>query len=109
MLTSHLPHVIAFIMIKVLFEKSSDEGIKNLTKSLKDFSGGGLKEFLRLASSDSQVWTDIIISNKKELKKGIELFESELGNFKKLLTNIETEQVLEILENVKDFVDSNWT
>ena len=109
MLTSHLPHVLAFIMIKVLFEKSSDEGTKNLTKSLKDFSGGGLKEFLRLASSDSQVWTDIIISNKKELKKGIEIFESELGNFKKLLTNIEKEEVLEILENVKDFVDSNWT
>ena len=109
MLTSHLPHVLAFIMIKVLFEKSSDEGTKNLTKSLKDFSGGGLKEFLRLASSDSQVWTDIIISNKKELKKGIEIFESELENFKKLLTNIEKEEVLEILENVKDFVDSNWT
>ena len=64
---------------------------------------------MRLASSDSQVWTDIIISNKKELKKGIEIFESELGNFKKLLTNIEKEEVLEILENVKDFVDSNWT
>ena len=64
---------------------------------------------MRLASSDSQVWTDIIISNKKELKKGIEIFESELENFKKLLTNIEKEEVLEILENVKDFVDSNWT
>ena len=46
---------------------------------------------------------------QKELKKGIELFESELENFKKLLTNIEKEEVLEILENVKDFVDSNWT
>ena len=33
---SHLPHVLAFIMI-VLFEKSSDEG-KKFTKSLKDFS-----------------------------------------------------------------------
>ncbi len=109
MLTSHLPHVLAFIMIKVLFEKSSDEGTKNLAKNLKDFSGGGLKEFLRLASSDSKVWTDIIISNKKELKKGIGIFETELGNFKKLLTNIEKEEVLEILENVKDFVDNNWT
>ena len=45
----------------------------------------------------------------RDRKKGIEIFESELGNFKKLLTNIEKEQVLEILENVKDFVDSNWT
>ena len=96
-------------MIKVLHEKSSDEDSKNFTKSLKEFSGGGLKEFLRLSSSDSKVWTDIIISNKKELKKGIETFEFELGNFKKLLTNIEKEQVLEILVNAKEFVDSNWT
>ena len=68
-----------------------------------------IKRIFEISSSDSQVWTDIIISNKKELKKGIEIFESELENFKKLLTNIEKEEVLEILENVKDFVDSNWT
>ena len=35
MLTAHLPHVLAFIMIKVLFEKSSDEGTKRSYKKFK--------------------------------------------------------------------------
>ena len=53
--SSHLPHVVAYALLKTL--KELDQ------YNLVLFSGGGLGEFLRLASSSSQMWTYIFSMN----------------------------------------------
>ena len=54
-LTSHLPHLISFSLISTLAELKLD--------SNKIFSGGGLKDFTRIASSDVKMWKDIFSNN----------------------------------------------
>ena len=69
-LTSHLPHVISFSLMRYI-EKSSN--IKN-----KVLMGGGLKDFTRISSSDPEMWSDIFDLNKKEILNSIKGFKREL-------------------------------
>ena len=60
MFTSHLPHLIAYtIMLSI------DDEV-----DISKFSAGGLKEFLRIAESNPDLWADIFSSNSKNLTVG---------------------------------------
>ncbi len=77
-MTSHLPHLIAYNLVKtaIEFEKSKKY---NLIK----FSAGGLRDFSRIAASNEIMWRDIFFSNRRNLSKSIDLFIKNLKSFKK--------------------------
>ena len=58
-MTSHLPHLIAYNLIKTAqdFQKKNK---KNIIK----FSAGGLRDFSRTAASNEIMWRDVFFSNK---------------------------------------------
>ena len=69
MFTSHLPHLIAYTTIL-----SIDDEV-----DISKFSAGGLKEFLRIAESNPDIWSDIFSSNSKNLTIGAEIFIDNLN------------------------------
>lgn len=57
---SHLPHVIAFALVHQL-------GKRRDAKRLLGFSGGGLRDTVRIAGSSPEMWRDICIANREAL------------------------------------------
>jgi len=67
--TSGLPHVLSFTLTKYFPHK------------LSKFSAGSLRDLTRVSISDSGLWTDIFLSNRKEIKKSVLLYIRELTGF----------------------------
>ncbi len=95
-ITSHLPHLIAYNLIKTAqdFQKKNK---KNLIK----FSAGGLRDFSRIAASNEIMWRDIFFNNKKNMISAINLFLKNLNSFKKNIQNLEDKSLRKKLINSK--------
>ena len=97
--SSHLPHVVAYALLNTLKEVNEDD--------LSVFSGGGLGEFLRLVSSSPEMWTDIFLTNQKNISIAIDGLIRNLVTFKdKIEGNPESLQAL--LHELKDYKESNY-
>jgi prephenate dehydrogenase len=92
--SSHLPHVVAYALLKTL--KGLDQ------QDLLIFSGGGLGEFLRLASSSSQMWADIFLMNKKNIVPAIDDLIKNLNVLKDEI-NHHPEDLQGLLDDLKAF------
>jgi prephenate dehydrogenase/cyclohexadieny/prephenate dehydrogenase len=77
-MTSHLPHLIAYNLVKTAtdFEKQKKY---NLIK----FSAGGLRDFSRIAASNEIMWRDIFFNNQSNISKAIDIFIKNLKLFQK--------------------------
>ena len=95
-MTSHLPHLIAYNLIKTAqdFQKKNK---KNIIK----FSAGGLRDFSRTAASNEIMWRDIFFSNKSNIIKVIEMFIKNLNGLKKNIKFSEDKKLIKILKNSK--------
>ena len=95
-LTSHLPHLIAYNLIKTAtdFEKRRKYNLIN-------FSAGGLRDFSRIAASNEIMWRDIFFSNNNNLSRVIDLFISNLKSFKKDIIKNNNKVVLRKLKDAK--------
>ena len=68
-LTSHLPHVIAYNIVKTAM--GDDEKTK---KDIIRYSAGGLRDFTRIAASNPIMWKDIFIDNSDLIIDAIDKF-----------------------------------
>ena len=95
-ITSHLPHLVAYNLIKTAqdFQKSQK---KNVIK----FSAGGLRDFSRIAASNEIMWRDIFFNNKKNIVIAINLFIKNLNSFKKNIENFDDKTLRKKLTNSK--------
>ena len=95
-MTSHLPHLIAYNLVKTAtdFEKQKKY---NLIK----YSAGGLRDFSRIAASNEIMWRDIFFSNQKNIIFAINLFIKNLNLFKKNINRKENNQLIKKLINSK--------
>ena len=75
--TSHLPHLIAYNLIK-----TAQDFQKIHKKNIIKYSAGGLRDFSRIAASNEIMWRDIFFNNNKNMSKIIDLFIKNLKNFK---------------------------
>ena len=97
-LTSHLPHVIAYNIVKTAM--GDDEKMK---KDVIRYSAGGLRDFTRIAASNPIMWKDIFIDNSDLIIDGINKFSKSLDEFKKAITEKDSKKLLEIFEKSKEF------
>ena len=86
---SHLPHIIAYTLMNTIGGIST----KNHTEVIS-FSGGGLKDITRIASSNPVMWRDIFLSNKKPVLSLIDKFQASLQQVRNAIEN-EDSQLLE--------------
>ena len=90
MFTSHLPHLIAYTTML-----SIDDEV-----DISKFSAGGLKEFLRIAESNPEMWSDIFSSNSNNLMEGAEIF---IKNMNKIIDLFgDRKNLQELLSEIKN-------
>ena len=87
-MTSHLPHLVSYALI---------DSIRTSNLSVKDNSGGGLREFLRLSGSNAEMWRDVFILNRVDLIKALAGMQVSLNNLLELIT--ETKQIPDIFSH----------
>tara|TARA_Y100000816_G_C25999030_1_gene521915 strand:+ start:84 stop:983 length:900 start_codon:yes stop_codon:yes gene_type:complete len=95
-ITSHLPHLIAYNLIK-----TAQDFQKTQKKSVIKFSAGGLRDFSRIAASNEIMWRDIFFNNKKNIVNAINLFIKNLNSFKKNIENFDDKTLRKKLTNSK--------
>ena len=95
-MTSHLPHLIAYNLVKTAtdFEKQQ-------RYELIKFSAGGLRDFSRIAASNEIMWRDIFFNNQKNISKVIDLFIKNLRAFKKDIQSRNEKSIIKKLINTK--------
>ncbi len=95
-ITSHLPHLIAYNLVKSAqdFERKQSYGLIN-------YSAGGLRDFSRIAASNEIMWRDIFFNNKKNISKAINLFIKNLNEFKKDINSENNKSILKKLIQTK--------
>ena len=96
-LTSHLPHAVAYNLVKTAInndEKFRDEIIK--------YSAGGLRDFTRIASSDPLMWRDIFIDNSENIIKILDEFSKNIDDFKKAIAEKNGAKLLKIFASTKN-------
>ena len=96
--TSHLPHVVAYNIVKT--SMSHDEEVKD---DIIKYSAGGLRDFTRIAASDPIMWRDIFIDNSALIIQAIDKFIKNLDEFKKAISEKDSKKLIEIFEKSKDF------
>tara|TARA_B100000767_G_scaffold142365_1_gene134502 strand:- start:133 stop:1029 length:897 start_codon:yes stop_codon:yes gene_type:complete len=95
-ITSHLPHLIAYNLVK-----SAQDFEKKQNYDLIKFSAGGLRDFSRIAASNEIMWRDIFFNNKKNMSKAIDLFIKNLNSFKKDINSRNDKSILQKLAKTK--------
>ena len=95
-MTSHLPHLIAYNLVK-----SVQEFEKKQNYNLIKFSAGGLRDFSRIAASNEVMWRDIFFNNKNNVSKAINLFIKSLNEFKKDINLKDNKSILKKLTQTK--------
>ena len=95
-MTSHLPHLVAYNLVK-----SAQEFEKKQNYELIKYSAGGLRDFSRIAASNEIMWRDIFFNNKINITKAINLFIKNLIAFKKDINSKNNKSILKKLIETK--------
>jgi prephenate dehydrogenase/cyclohexadieny/prephenate dehydrogenase len=95
-LTSHLPHAVAYSIVKTAInneDKFKDDVIQ--------YSAGGLRDFTRIAASDPLMWKDIFIDNSENILKVLDNYLKNLNEIKDAIKNKNSKKLLEIFSSTK--------
>ncbi len=95
-ITSHLPHLIAYNLVK-----SAQDFERNQNYNLIKYSAGGLRDFSRIAASNEIMWRDIFFNNKNNISRAIDLFIKNLNEFKKDINSKNNKSILKKLIQTK--------
>ena len=68
---SHLPHIVAYALVKMLARRPNAPRLFGL-------SAGGLRDTVRIAGSSPEMWADICVANRAALLTALEDYENEL-------------------------------
>jgi prephenate dehydrogenase/cyclohexadieny/prephenate dehydrogenase len=95
-LTSHLPHAVAYSIVKTAInneDKFKDDVIQ--------YSAGGLRDFTRIAASDPLMWKDIFIDNSDNILRVLDNYTKNLEEIKNAIKNKDSKKLLEIFSSTK--------
>lgn len=87
--TSHLPHIIAASLVRVL--------AKNKSK----FIASGFKDTTRIAKSEPNMWADICIANKKAITREIDAYLVDLKKWKRDINILDRKKLVKVFEQIK--------
>ncbi|SMO44470.1 prephenate dehydrogenase/prephenate dehydrogenase [Balnearium lithotrophicum] len=94
---SHLPHVVAYSIVSAIDELSED-----LKTNLFDYTGGGFRDFTRIAMSDPVMWRDICIENSENILRSIESFKRAIEEVERLIRAKDKEKLKEFFEKARE-------
>lgn len=96
-LTSHLPHAIAYNIVRTAI--NNDDKFKG---DVIQYSAGGLRDFTRIAASDPVMWRDIFIDNSENILNVLDNFSENLEEFKKAIKDKDGNKLIKIFSSTKE-------
>jgi prephenate dehydrogenase len=90
--TSHLPHVISFVLANAVAAKQNENPLA------AQLAASGFRDMTRLAASDPQLWTDICLANREAVLAAVAEFERHLRALKSALADGDTESFTAALQ-----------
>ena len=96
-LTSHLPHAIAYNIVKTVMNVED-----KLKQDVIQYSAGGLRDFTRIAASNPIMWRDIFLDNSENVSKGIDSFIEKLNELKKAVNDKNGDKLFQIFNSTKE-------
>jgi cyclohexadieny/prephenate dehydrogenase len=96
-LTSHLPHAIAYNIVRTV--TSVEDKLK---QEVIQYSAGGLRDFTRIAASNPLMWRDIFLDNSENVSKGIDSFIEKLNELKKAVNDKNGDKLYQIFNSTKE-------
>ena len=96
-LTSHLPHAIAYNIVRTVMNVED-----KLKHEVIQYSAGGLRDFTRIAASNPLMWRDIFLDNGENLSKGIDNFIEKLNELKKAVQEKNGDKLFQIFNSTKE-------
>ena len=96
-LTSHLPHAIAYNIVRTVMNVED-----KLKQEVIQYSAGGLRDFTRIAASNPLMWRDIFLDNSANVSKGIDSFIEKLNELKKAVNDKNGDKLYKIFNSTKE-------
>jgi prephenate dehydrogenase len=97
---SHLPHVVAFTLVSMLAKRPD-------ARTLLGFSGGGLRDTVRIAGSSPEMWRDICIANRDALLELLDAYTDEIELARAAIGNADGEALSALFERARS-ARSRW-
>jgi prephenate dehydrogenase len=92
---SHLPHVLAYAMIRGIFQQKNGADLIAL-------GGPGFRDFSRIAASDPVVWRDILTTNREQVLLQIAHFKEALEDFEKAIETNHPQALEDMIRQASD-------
>jgi prephenate dehydrogenase len=91
---SHLPHMVAFALVNALGRRAN-------ARKLFGFSGGGLRDTVRIAGSSPEMWRDICLANRDALLAALDGYAAELACVRKAIESGDGDTLETIFERAR--------
>lgn len=86
--TSQMPHIMAVSLVNS----------NNKELDLSNFIGGSYKDATRVAAINSELWSELLLSNSENIVKCIENFERSLNDIKEAIEEKDREKLISLLK-----------
>jgi len=92
---SHLPHAVTYALVKTIGDAEKELG------DLLRYSGGGFKDFTRIAASNPWMWREIFRLNRDQALAFLRRFHATLEEMEKLLEEEDWDTLEAIMEEAR--------
>lgn len=90
--TSHLPHIVAALLVA---------GLRALGPEGSQLVGKGFLDTTRIAASDPEMWAEICLENLEQIREAMATFRRDLDEFDLYLSEGSYEKLFEFFQSVK--------
>ena len=90
---SHLPHIVAYTLVNTIGDIDSE---------FIGYAGQGFKDTTRIALSSPELWRDIVVYNRDNLLKLLEVFGKNINDIKRLLEEADSEGIKELFTKAQE-------
>ena len=97
---SHLPHLLAFVMMNTLTGQPEGDDYLSL-------AGPGFRDFTRIAAGEPKMWRDIMLANRDELLAQSKLFQQALAQLEQAISSGNA-QALEDMLTLASETRAHW-
>ena len=91
-MVSHLPHLVAALLVESVLGKSPELGA---------FAGGGFRDSTRIASGAAEMWTEILSENREAVREALAHFHHLTGESLAFLDDLKNEELHRLLAEAK--------
>lgn len=94
--TSHVPHLLAFGTVLGVTEMETVCGAEIMT-----FSGGGFRDFSRIAGADPVIWRDTFLSNREAIREVLARYRETLARLEMMIETGDVSALTATLETIR--------